>query len=92
MSLQKFTCMFFQGMAELWLDGAGVTGSITVTVANSKMNASKMMTVEVEADVQMQMLPLRPENSASANQDILAQDALKVIELGKPYNDGKARF
>ena len=51
MSLQKFTCMFFQDMAELWLDGAGVTGSITVTVANSKMNASKMMTVEVEADV-----------------------------------------
>ena len=50
MSLQKFT-FFFQGMAELWLDGAGVTGSITVTVANSKMNASKMMTVEVEADV-----------------------------------------
>ena len=50
MSLQKFT-FFLQDMAELWLDGAGVTGSITVTVANSKMNASKMMTVEVEADV-----------------------------------------
>ena len=68
-------------MAEHQLDDAGVIDSITVTVANTKMNASKMMTVDVEEDVQMQMPQLRQENSASANQDTLAQDALKVIEL-----------